>query len=312
VSSTILYVAIVVIWIGVLVPRWLRHDSSHPGQSDLRRFSRHFGAAPSAEEPGGRAGFDPDGHPRYTSFVPPEPEAHTPVSHPAPRSDHGKQVSSPISGNKESMAQLYTADAPPSSVQSYGWSAQEATQQERLVKDDPNPAIMRADSPQPPEAAVDTDAPAGAPSGPAARMPRPRVPHDPDAEDAERRERIMRGRRRMLWLLLVLTAVGVGLAYLQLAAWWVMIPPAVLLVGYLLLLREAAHADAEARERRELAQVAAQPDHASEGHSHDQATATEVPAHETGPRADIIDLSERVEDQLYDQYTDAKLRAVGD
>jgi hypothetical protein len=212
------------------------------------------------------------------------------------------------------MAQLYTADAPPSPVQSYGWSAEEATQQERLIKNDPNPAIMRADSPQHPEAAVETDAPAGAPSGPAARMSRPRVPHDHEAEDAERRERIMRGRRRMLWLLLVLTAVGVGLAYLQLAAWWVMIPPAVLLVGYLLLLREAAHADAEARERRELARVAAHAHHASEGHSHDQATATaaEIPAHETGPRADIIDLSERVEDQLYDQYTDAKLRAVGD
>ena len=33
---------------------------------------------------------------------------------------------------------------------------------------------------------------------------------------------------------------------------------------------------------------------------------------ETDPRAEIIDISERVGDQLYDQYTDAKLRAVGD
>jgi hypothetical protein len=325
VSSTILYVAIVAIWIGVLVPRWLRHDSSHPGQSDLRRFSRHFGAAPAADEPEGRAGFDPDGRPRYTSFVPPEPEAHTPASHPEPHPNRGERVSSPVSGNKESMAQLYTADAPPSPVQSYGWSAQEATQQERLIKSDPNPANMRADVPHPAasadaDVAGDTDAPAGEGARPDphgadhtdARVPRPRAPHHAAAaEDAERRDRILRGRRRMLWLLLVLTAVGVGLAYLQLAAWWVMIPPAVLLVGYLLLLREAAHADAEARERRELARVAAQAHHASDAHGREQATAA-APAHETGPQADIIDLSERVEDQLYDQYTDAKLRAVGD
>ena len=36
------------------------------------------------------------------------------------------------------------------------------------------------------------------------------------------------------------------------------------------------------------------------------------PAHETLPPAEIIDISERVGDQLYDQYADARLRAVGD
>jgi hypothetical protein len=129
----------------------------------------------------------------------------------------------------------------------------------------------------------------------------------------------------MLWLLLVLTAVGVGLAYLQLAAWWVMIPPTVLLVGYLLLLREAAHADAEARERRELAHAKAPATPAAPARAAGQAaeaaeaaeaasngTEAEIPVEETGPRADIIDLSEHVGDQLYDQYADAKLRAVGD
>ena len=35
-------------------------------------------------------------------------------------------------------------------------------------------------------------------------------------------------------------------------------------------------------------------------------------AHETLSHAKIIDISERIGDQLYDQYTDAKLRAVGD
>jgi hypothetical protein len=139
-------------------------------------------------------------------------------------------------------------------------------------------------------------------------------------EDAERRAQIMRGRRRMLWLLLVLTAVGVGLAYLRLAAWWVMIPPTVLLVGYLLLLREAAHADAEARQRRELAHATAEAHYTTEGgteaaaqpDAHGEATPAPAGSEQTGPRADIINLSERVGDQLYDQYADAKLRAVGD
>jgi hypothetical protein len=267
VSSAILYVAIVAIWIGVLVPRWLRHENSHSGQVGLRRFSRHFGTGTGtgrpADEPERRAGFDPD--------------AHTPVSYPESRSYYEEQVSSPVSGNKENMAQLYEADAP-----------------------------------------ADTDVPP-APHGvdhADVRVPRPRAPHDHDAmADAERRDRIVRGRRRMLWLLLVLTGVGVGLAYLQLAAWWVMIPPVLLLGGYLLLLREAAHADAEARERRELARTTARAHHASEAPGREKATVTATaaaPAHETGPHADIIDLSEHVEDQLYDQYTDAKLRAVGD
>ena len=35
-------------------------------------------------------------------------------------------------------------------------------------------------------------------------------------------------------------------------------------------------------------------------------------AHETLSHAEIIDISERVGDQLYDQYADTKLRAVGD
>jgi hypothetical protein len=33
---------------------------------------------------------------------------------------------------------------------------------------------------------------------------------------------------------------------------------------------------------------------------------------ETDPRAEIIDISERVGNELYDQYADAQLRAVGD
>jgi hypothetical protein len=340
VSSAILYVAIVAIWIGVLVPRWLKHETSHSGSAGLRRLSRHFGAGRPDDEDAPRAGFDPEGRPRYTSFVPPEtpaegaPEAppHAPDHHSESQSDHGQKVSSVASGNKESMAEVYEAVTPRPAVQPYGWSADEAVRHERLDK-----GTTGGESPPPvPAPAASTDKQSEASdlasedaSGvhesarASVRAPGPRAPLDPMG-DAERRAQIVRGRRRMLWLLLVLTAVGIGLAYLQLAAWWVMVPPTVLLIGYLLLLREAAHADAEARERRGAAAaqaparsvsapaVHARSDTASAAASASGPAEGPLTVEETGPRADIIDLSEHVGDQLYDQYADAKLRAVGD
>ena len=153
-SSAILYVAIVAIWIGVLVPRWLRHDTSRSGTTGLRRFSRHFGGSGEADDHE-RAGFDPEGRPRYTSFVPPAPTGHTPESHPESEIHHEEKVSSVVSGNRESMAQLYEADAPVSAgsgpagngsarsygpVRSYGWSAEEVTQHEQIQRNSPRPA----------------------------------------------------------------------------------------------------------------------------------------------------------------------------
>ena len=67
-SSAILYAAIVAIWIGVLVPRWLRHDHARDGHLRLRRFSRRRDTVPDAGEASARAGFSDDGRPRYTSF----------------------------------------------------------------------------------------------------------------------------------------------------------------------------------------------------------------------------------------------------
>ena len=127
-SSAILYVAIVAIWIGVLVPRWLKHENSPSG---LRRLSRHFGAAHAGDEPGTRAGFDPDGRPRYTSFVSPEspavpgapaaaeapgaapePPTHAPGSHSESQSYYKEQGSSVAGGNEKSMTEFYAAQAP--------------------------------------------------------------------------------------------------------------------------------------------------------------------------------------------------------
>jgi len=327
VSSAILYVAIVAIWIGVLVPRWLRHEHTRDGHLRLRRFS--LGGRQRASDTAARAGFSEDGHPRYTSFGG-DAQADRPQKNPATgphsynsvsRDCDSAYVSAPVSGNTSDMAQLYETDVPPSQVRSYGWSAEEYLRQERGHARDPRrgkrpgegPAGSRHDGHRHGEP-VTASAPSTTPSA-ATGVSGER----PGTAARERRARMIRGRRRMLCMLLVLTVAAVCLAYVGVAAWWVVVPPAVLLAGYLLLLREAAYADAEARERQARERSAAMARRAREARQAADAqratgtgSSSAWPAHETLPPAEIIDISERVGDQLYDQYADARLRAVGD
>ncbi|HEY0934370.1 MAG TPA: hypothetical protein VGD91_11575 [Trebonia sp.] len=65
----------------------------------------------------------------------------------------------------------------------------------------------------------------------------------------ETRRRMLAARRRLLLMLLGLEVAAVALAVLGLAAVWVVIPPTLMLGGYLLLLREAGQADAERASR---------------------------------------------------------------
>jgi len=102
--------------------------------------------------------------------------------------------------------------------------------------------------------------------------------------------------------MLVGLAIGSGvLAGTKLAAWWVVIPPSVMLLVYLLLLRAAAKTDAERRERARIRRAA-------------PARAPGRPAAAV-PHAQVITIPaapEPAEEGIYDQYADAKLRAVGD
>jgi hypothetical protein len=93
---------------------------------------------------------------------------------------------------------------------------------------------------------------------------------------------------------------------------WLVIPPVGLLLLYVLLLREIAKADAELTRKRTAWEAAEARAYAR--HMRAQAHA-EREAHETNQAhsgAKIIDISGRVSDQLYDQYADAAVRAVGD
>ena len=65
------------------------------------------------------------------------------------------------------------------------------------------------------------------------------------ASAAETRRRMLAARRRLLLMLTGLEIAAITLAVVGLAAVWVIIPPSIMLIGYLLLLREAGQADAE-------------------------------------------------------------------
>jgi hypothetical protein len=150
------------------------------------------------------------------------------------------------------------------------------------------------------------------------------------AEDAAaRRANILRARRRMLTTLVVLTLGAFGIAVTGIAAWWVIVPPGVLLAGFLLLLREAARSDrARAHHQAHTAEPrgtetgeagagprrrpGAQPDEPEVFERIASTPEAPQPEPAPAPTAEIIDISARVNDQLYDQYTDAAERAVGD
>jgi Flp pilus assembly protein TadB len=227
-SSAILYVAIVAIWAGVLIPRWLRRDSA---------------ASQRASE--------------ELTTVEAEPSASAEVAAPPPR-------------RRDDTA---------------GSVARPARPQERVAPRAPAPA------PAP--------APAEVPGG------RPRH---------QEHTKVLASRRRLLYMLLVLALGSGALAVTKMAAWWVVVPPTIMLLGYMGMLREAAKADAE---RRELARTRGTAAAAVGAARRDAPPAPAAPSAPPAPvpEAEVIAISASltsVGQEFYDQYADAKLRAVGD
>jgi len=238
-SSAILYVAIVAIWAGVLIPRWLRRDSS-------------------------------------ASAVDAQVEDET-VADPAVEEGPERSVSPPRRPRRRS----------------------DASSERRSVP------VSDADR----------------------------------AEPADRgRPRALAARRRLLLMLLALGIASGVLAGMRMAAWWVVVPPSVMLLGYLLLLRAAAKADAERREMeqyqmeqyqmaRAAAEAARVPARRPAPERRAAAGRPAAPAHAGAPAAPassavraaraaearIITIPAAPDpEEIYDQYADAKLRAVGD
>jgi hypothetical protein len=89
----------------------------------------------------------------------------------------------------------------------------------------------------------DLEGAAGADAAPRPILAPARAAEPQSAE--ELRRRMLAARRRLLLMLIGLEVAAIALAVLGLAAVWVVVPPSIMLAGYLLLLREAAQADAE-------------------------------------------------------------------
>ena len=239
-SSAILYVAIVAIWAGVLIPRWLRRDSAAGG-----RGSEDLGTAEAKPE-----------------------AAEEPAAAPTPR-------------RREDAA---GREAPPARI------VRPVRREEQVVE--------RVPARPEPQAA-----------GSQAAGSLAEVPSGGPREQDHRR--VVSARRRLLGMLLVL-AIGSGwLAYTKMAAWWVIVPPTVMLLGYLGMLREASKADAERRELARTRAAAAAAAAATAKSAAPPAAAAPAPV----PDAEVIDIAASLTvagHKFYDQYADAKLRAVGD
>jgi len=215
VSSAILYVAIIAIWACVLIPRWLRRDSA-----------RGASGADSETVPDGTvAGTDgmiagTDGIVAGTDGM-------------ADSGAGGRAADESARGASESDR---AADV------GSGWLRARVEVAERRESPAPPLPAPRLPAPQPPA----PEPPA--PEPPASEEPADEAPLEdapPSSPTPETRHRMLAARRRLLGMLLVLEAAAITLAMVGLAALWVVIPPTVMLAGYLLVLREAAHADAE-------------------------------------------------------------------
>ena len=125
---------------------------------------------------------------------------------------------------------------------------------------------------------------------------------------SQSRQQMMRARRRILTILTTLVFITAAFVATGFVKWWICVPPVALLVVYVLLLREIAMADAELARKRAAWEASTARDIWRRAH---QAWEAEREA-AAEPTAKIIDISSRVGDQLYDQYADAAIRAVGD
>ena len=272
-SSAFLYLAIIAIWAGVLIPRWLKRDSSRAK------------AAKSSQPESPEARQSPD---ELTDDEPVE------INAGADAGGAGVQMADDNTRAKAGPSRAAGKDRAAGRGRAAGQGRVAGAN--RVASASGVGAADEAEAPLADEAEL-----SGYEAGEAAGL----RPADPQT-----RRRVLSARRRMLMMLIVLAATAAGIALIGMAAWWVAIPPVAMLGGYLLLLREVRHADAErALIRADAEQLA---EHRAEQRRLREAQEAAAKQREEAQTARIIDISERVRDELYDQYAEGERRAVGD
>jgi hypothetical protein len=288
VSSAILYLAIVAIWAGILVPRWVRR--SHDGSGTAKN-------QPAAEsqpvaEPGPHA--DAEAELPAGAAVPADGMVH----------EHGVAVEHGVAFEYDAAFEYGTVRAGGTGYEHEAAVEHGAAVEYHAARDDP--------------AGLDASDSAGGDAEPGLTLRgRQLWSEEPGWRLLRRRGRprpavtrtaALRARRRMLTALVTLTIVAVVLTAERMAPLWIIAPPAGMLGLLVLVLRGAARADAKAAERAAAARAAyaaRQAELAARRRARETQAAPE-------PTAEIIDISARVNDQLYDQYADGAVRAVGD
>jgi hypothetical protein len=283
VSSAFLYLAIIAIWAGVLIPRWLKRDSSRAK------------AAKSSQSESPEARQSPD---ELTDDEPVEINAGADAGGAGIQmADDNTQAET---GPSRAADPERASDPDRAAGRDRAAGKGQAAGRDRAADRGRVAGANRVASASGVGAADEAEL-SGYEAGEAAGL----RPADPQT-----RRRVLSARRRMLMMLIVLAAAAAGIALIGMAAWWVAIPPVAMLGGYLLVLREVRHADAErALIRADAEQLA---EHRAEQRRRREAQEAAARQREEAQTARVIDISERVRDELYDQYAEGERRAVGD
>ena len=289
-SSAILYLAIVAIWACVLVPRWLRRP--HEQSSDQETV---FESYDSSEVEVADTGDPTEGDPYAEAPDFATLREQGAVTHGDPVAWEDPPVPDWADGPAEAT---YSVTATYSAEVTYSTDATtDEAAQDTYYDYDGAPHAGHVPHP----GHVSHGAPADG-------WQQPYVP----AAATGPSPHVVQARRRTLTMVLLITVAVMGSAFIGLTPWWTAVPPFLMLGAYLLLLREAARADAEHAHRWAEAEAfrAARRDELARERAR-QAEVVTPPE----PTAQIITLTtptSRDDDQLYDQYADAEIRAVGD
>lgn len=265
-SSAILYLAIIAIWACVLVPRWIHKPHRVPEADELPGLK--YVSASGQAASGGSRGSSASGNAPPAAWAAASAAMASAATATATAASASASASADADAGKAAEAPRYEAG---------GSGAGQPVAVEEGV------AWHRVTRSYHSEHQVARPEPLQAPG----------------------RARILQARRRLLTTLVTLAVAALACAAVNLAPWWILVPPVGMLGMYVLLLREAAQADVE-QERWLAKEQAAQAETA-------RSRARQAwEASQPEPTAEIIDISARVTDQLYDQYADAAVRAVGD
>jgi hypothetical protein len=298
-SSAFLYLGIVLMWLCVLVPMWLRRDRHTVDIAELYSDTEEESDGDTltdvsvSEVPAARTALDADTtddeitmelattEPRTRTESRVQPHTHTESrvefgGPPGARVEPGGQAHRGL----KASGSLRAGDAAWATVPGEASSSGSSSVQEASAG----------------TSAAEQDTSSGA-------IPGRHSDEDLSQTECRRRARVLARRRRWLLWTVLLHLASVVTAAVGVAPWWSVAPSGVLLVSYLAVLRIAVAVDAERRVEAAKARAEREQRERIERERELELAAQEA-------EAEIIEFRKRAEP--FDQYADRPRRAVGD